>query len=44
MSFLDTVLRAKAYLEQQGRVSLRAFAREFDLDDDTLEALVEELD
>jgi class 3 adenylate cyclase len=43
VSFLDTVLRAKAYLEQQGRVSLRALAREFELEDDALDALVEEL-
>ncbi len=42
-SFLDTVLRAKAYLEQQGRVSLRALAREFELDDGVLSELVEEL-
>jgi class 3 adenylate cyclase len=42
-SFLDTVVRAKAYLEQQGRVSLRGLAREFELDDDALAALVEEL-
>ncbi len=43
MSFLDTVLRAKAYLEQQGRVSLRALAREFALEEDVLDELVEEL-
>src|SRR3990172_3953119 len=43
MSFLDTILRAKAYLEQQGRVSLRALRREFALDDDALEELIEEL-
>ena len=42
-SFLDTVLRAKAYLEQQGRVSLRGLRREFALDEDALEELVEEL-
>ncbi len=43
MSFLDTILRAKAYLEQQGRVSLRALAREFELEDDALGELVDEL-
>ena len=43
MSFLDTVRRAKAYLEEQGRVSLRALKREFDLDDEALDELVEEL-
>ena len=41
MSFLDTILRAKAYLEQQGRVSVRALRREFALDEDALEELVE---
>jgi len=43
VSFLDTILRAKAYLEQQGRVSLRALAREFALEDEALDELVEEL-
>ena len=43
MSFLDTILRAKAYLEQQDRVSLRALRREVALDEDALEELVDEL-
>jgi class 3 adenylate cyclase/tetratricopeptide (TPR) repeat protein len=43
MSFLDTVRRAKTYLEEQGRVSLRALKREFGLDDEALDELVEEL-
>ena len=43
MSFLDTVRRARAYLEEQRRVSLRALRREFALDDDALAELVEEL-
>ncbi|HVN84362.1 MAG TPA: nuclear transport factor 2 family protein [Candidatus Binatia bacterium] len=43
MSFLDTIARAKAYLERQGRVSLRALRREFALDDVALDELVEEL-
>jgi class 3 adenylate cyclase/tetratricopeptide (TPR) repeat protein len=43
MSFLETVRRAKAYLEEQGRVSLRALALEFALDEAQLEALVAEL-
>ncbi|MCP5067851.1 MAG: AAA family ATPase [bacterium] len=43
MSFLDIVRRAKAYLEEQGRVSLRALKREFDLDEETLGDLVDEL-
>ncbi len=43
MGFLDTIDRAKAYLGEHGRVSLRALKREFKLDDDALEELVEEL-
>jgi hypothetical protein len=43
MSFLDTVRRAGTYLQEQGRVSLRALSLEFGLDDESLEALVEEL-
>jgi hypothetical protein len=43
MSFLDTVVRAKGYLEGQGQVSLRALRREFHLDEEALDALVEEL-
>ncbi len=43
MSFLNTVVRAKSYMEGQGRVSLQALRREFDLDEDALEELVEEL-
>jgi class 3 adenylate cyclase/tetratricopeptide (TPR) repeat protein len=43
MSFLEIVGRAKAHLREQGRVSLRALRREFDLDDESLEELVEEL-
>jgi class 3 adenylate cyclase len=43
MSFLDTVGRAKTYLREQGRISLRALKREFELDDEALEALVDEL-
>ncbi len=43
MSFLETVRRARAHLEEQGRVSQRALKREFDLEDETLEELVEEL-
>jgi class 3 adenylate cyclase/tetratricopeptide (TPR) repeat protein len=41
MSFLDTIRRAKAYLEEQGRVSLRALQREFELDAASLEELVD---
>jgi class 3 adenylate cyclase/predicted ATPase len=43
MSFLDTIRRARAYLEEQGRVSVRALKLEFGLDDDQLDALIEEL-
>ncbi len=34
MSFLETVERARAFLERNGRVSLRALQREFSLDDE----------
>ena len=43
MSFLETVANAKTYLQEHGRVSLRGLRREFDLDEDALEELVEEL-
>ncbi len=43
MSFLDTIRRAKDFLQEQGRVSLRALEREFDLDAGSLDELVEEL-
>lgn len=43
MSSLDAVRRAKEHLQAQGRVSLRALRREFDLDADALEELIEEL-
>ncbi|MBI4517523.1 MAG: AAA family ATPase [Deltaproteobacteria bacterium] len=43
MSFLDTVARAKSYLREHGRVSLRGLKREFDLEDDALDELIAEL-
>jgi len=43
VSFLEIVRRARAHLQEQGRVSLRALRREFELDDEALEDLVEEL-
>ncbi|MBW2290282.1 MAG: adenylate/guanylate cyclase domain-containing protein [Deltaproteobacteria bacterium] len=43
MSFLETVERARAFLERNGRVSRRALQREFDLDDSALDELIEEL-
>ena len=38
MSFLQTVEKARAFLERNGRVSLRALQREFDLDDGALKS------
>ena len=43
MSFIETIERARALLERNSRLSLRALQREFDLDDETLEELVDEL-
>ena len=43
MKFSELVDLASELLERTGRVSYRALKREFDLDDDTLEDLKEEL-
>ncbi len=44
MGILDTVRRrAKTHLQEHGRMSLRVLKREFQLDDNALEELVEEL-
>jgi class 3 adenylate cyclase len=43
MSYLDTVARAKTCLREHGCVSLRGLKREFELDDDALDELIEEL-
>jgi len=43
MGFLETLESARAFLERNGRVSLRALKREFDLDDEALDELIEEL-
>jgi adenylate cyclase len=43
MSFLETVERARGFLERNARISIRALQREFDLDPEDLEALIEEL-
>ena len=43
MSFLETIDSARAFLERNGRVSLRILKREFELDDEALDELVEEL-
>ena len=41
--FLDVVDRAQALLESRGRITLRTLRREFDLDDGTLDDLVDAL-
>jgi class 3 adenylate cyclase/tetratricopeptide (TPR) repeat protein len=43
LSFLDDVVRARALLAETGRVSARALRRQFELDDDGLEEMIEEL-
>ena len=43
MSFLETVEKARAFLERNGRVSLGALTLEFGLDEAEIEALVDEL-
>jgi hypothetical protein len=43
MSFFDEAARAKTYLREHGRVSMRALRRGFALDDAALDELVEEL-
>jgi hypothetical protein len=40
MNFLETVEAARAFLERNERVSLRALQRQFDLDDGDLEDLI----
>ncbi len=42
-SFLEIVEQARTALEERGRISLRALRREYSLDDDSLEDLVQEL-
>ncbi len=43
MSFIEMVRRARDLLREEGRVTLRGLKREFSLDDEALEELVEEL-
>ena len=43
MSILETIENVRAFLERNGRVSLRVLKREFELDDEALDELVEEL-
>ena len=43
MSFLETIESVRAFLERNRRVSLSVLKREFDLDEDALQQLVDEL-
>ena len=43
MKLLEVLREARRHLEENGRVSYRMLRREFNLDDDALEDLVEEL-
>ena len=43
MNVLETVDRAETHLQEHGRVSLRMLKREFELDADALDELVEGL-
>ncbi len=43
MSFLETVRQVRDHLRDAGRVSLKALKREFTLDDEALDELIEEL-
>ncbi len=43
MKLLEVLREARRHLEENGRVSYRMLRREFDLDDEALEDLVEEL-
>ena len=43
MSFIETVRPARDLLQEEGRITLRGLKREFDLDDEALEELVEGL-
>ncbi len=43
MSFVAKLRRARDVLRQEGRLSLRALARELEIDGDSLEEFVEEL-
>ncbi len=43
MSFIEIVRRARELLRDEGRISLRGLKREFNLDDQALDELVEEL-
>jgi hypothetical protein len=43
VGLLETIAKAKTFLREHGRVSLRVLKLEFELSDDQAEALVEEL-
>jgi DNA-directed RNA polymerase subunit F len=43
MSLLEIIRQVRRHLEETGRVSFRMLRREFELDDDALEELIEEL-
>jgi class 3 adenylate cyclase len=43
MSVLEILRQVRRHLEENGRVSLRMLRREFELDDDTLAEVIEEL-
>lgn len=43
MKFSEAVAQTCAWLQREGRVSYRALKLEFDLDDDVIEALKDEL-
>jgi FeoC-like transcriptional regulator len=43
MNLLDVVREVRRHLEENGRLSLRMLRRQFELDDDALEQVIEEL-
>jgi hypothetical protein len=43
MSLLEIIRQVRRHLEENGRVSFRMLRREFELDDNALEELIEEL-
>src|SRR5260221_10873409 len=43
MKLLDVVREVRRHLEENGRVSLRMLRRQYDLDDEALDELIEEL-
>ena len=43
MNLLDVVREVRHHLEENGRLSLRMLRRQFELDDDALEQVIEEL-